>query len=199
MPEYTYSPAPVLVETTGEFAIGATGVLRPLDGGDPVPVFDLNDSPLLSVQVGPRGAHQAFKADIPNGVLDFGSTQIVAVSVEAITAALTAIGIANDAMNAALTSVGRVVFAGDDPSTPRPNVEGPVLWLCSGDPVNADDDLDYWFRLDGIPVVDGGVEVTPDPTDSDAFTGSATPDPNDPDAFIFAGTPDPNDPDAYVF
>ena len=40
MPTYTFAPAPVLVETTGEFAIGVTGVLRATEGGEPVQVTD---------------------------------------------------------------------------------------------------------------------------------------------------------------
>lgn len=90
MPQYTYSPAAVLVETTGEFAVGAIGALRPASGGDAVPIWDLNDSALPSVVVGPKGAHQAFKADIPSGILDFGSVMLPAVSDEARVAGLDA-------------------------------------------------------------------------------------------------------------
>lgn len=104
MPAYTFSPAPVLVETTGEFAIGATGVLRPTEGGDPVQVYDLNGSPLPSVAVGLKGAHQAFKADIPHGTLDFGSVLLPTISLEALTAALTAQQTA-EGMNARVTAL----------------------------------------------------------------------------------------------
>lgn len=89
MPDFVYSPAPVLVEATGNFAIGSTGVLRPAEGGAPVQVWDLNESPLASVIVGPKGAHQAFKADIAHGVLDFGSVMLPAISDEAKASALT--------------------------------------------------------------------------------------------------------------
>ncbi|TYP82085.1 hypothetical protein [Blastococcus xanthinilyticus] len=89
MPDFTYGPAPVLVEASGDFAIGATGTFRASDG-TPAPIYDLNGSPLASITVGPKGAHQAFKADIPDGVLDFGSVELPAVSIEAISAALDA-------------------------------------------------------------------------------------------------------------
>lgn len=89
MAAYTYSPAPVLVEATGELAIGATGQLLAADGSGAVPVYDLNDSLLASILVGPKGVHQAFKADIPNGVLDFGSVLLPTISQEALAAALT--------------------------------------------------------------------------------------------------------------
>ena len=89
MAAYTFGPAPVLVEATGEFAIGATGVLRESAGGAEIPIFDLNDSPLSSILVGPKGAHQAFKSDVASGVLDFGSVELPTISLEALTAALT--------------------------------------------------------------------------------------------------------------
>lgn len=101
MADYTFPPAPVLVEETGEFAIGAIGVLRATEGGDPVSVYDLNDSPLPNIVVGPKGAHQAFKADIPDGVLDFGSVLLPTQSLEAARAGLTALDTANDALAAA--------------------------------------------------------------------------------------------------
>lgn len=104
MADFTFSAAPVLIETTGEFAIGASGVLRPAGGGSPVPVYDLNGSPITGIVVGPKGAHQAFMADIPNGVLDFGSVLLVAESkeqreagFEALTLAQSAITTADDA------------------------------------------------------------------------------------------------------
>jgi hypothetical protein len=53
--DYTFSPAVVVVESTGVLAIGATGVLRPPDGGASVPVYDLNDSLIPNVAVGPLG------------------------------------------------------------------------------------------------------------------------------------------------
>lgn len=94
---YTYAPAPVLVEITGEFAIGATGVFRATEGGTPVTITDLNDSPIPNIVVGPKGAHQAFKADIPNGVIDFGSVLLPTASLEQQEAALQAEQIAAQA------------------------------------------------------------------------------------------------------
>lgn len=88
MADYTFSAATVLFEGTGDLAVGATGVLRPLDGGAAVQLYDLNDSPLTSITVGPLGSHQAFKADIPHGLLDFGSLRMVAVSIQSLTAAI---------------------------------------------------------------------------------------------------------------
>ena len=90
MASFTYHPAVVFIESTGDLAIGATGVLRPEAGGNPVQVYDLNGSPIPSVSVGSKGVHQPFQADIPDGVLDFGSVMLVAISKEALTAAITA-------------------------------------------------------------------------------------------------------------
>lgn len=75
--DYTFDEAVVLVEGTGELAIGATGVLLPPLGGDPVQVYDMNGSPIPNVVVGPFGVHQQFRADIPQGLLDFGSKVLV--------------------------------------------------------------------------------------------------------------------------
>lgn len=108
MPSYTFAPAPVLVESTGAFAIGATGVLRATEGGDPVPIFDLNGSPLTSIQVGPKGAHQGFTADIPNGVLDFGSVLLPSISLEQQESGLTAVAVANAASDTAAAAEATV-------------------------------------------------------------------------------------------
>lgn len=90
MAAYTFPSAVVLIEATGDLAIGATGVLRPSAGGNPVQVYDLNGSPIPNVVVGARGVHQPFQADIPDGVLDFGSVLLTSISQESMTAAITA-------------------------------------------------------------------------------------------------------------
>lgn len=101
MPTYTYAPAPVLIEVTGEFAIGVSGVLRDPVSNASVQVYDLNGSPMSSVTVGPKGAHQAFKADISYGTLDFGSVLLPTSSLEQQAAGLTALGVANTAATSA--------------------------------------------------------------------------------------------------
>lgn len=89
MAAYTFAPAVVLVEATGDLDAGATGVLRTAAGGDIVPIYDLNDSPIAVVTVGVKGAHQSFKADVPSGILDFGSDVLIpTICQEALTAAL---------------------------------------------------------------------------------------------------------------
>lgn len=103
MAAYTFSPAVVLIEGTEEPAIGATGVFRATEGGDPVAIYDLNDSPLVTISVGSKGVHQAFKADIATGVLDFGSAQIVAIAVEIFDAVLTVKATAESALSQAET------------------------------------------------------------------------------------------------
>lgn len=138
---YTFASAPVLVETTGDLAIGATGVLRETEGGDPVAIYDLNDSPIASVLVGPKGAHQAFRADIPYGVLDFGSAMLVAVSAEAQYAAISVEETANQAVSDAQSALAQVqqiagqigsdkglivVYAGEDP--PPGTADGTVVF-----------------------------------------------------------------------
>lgn len=104
MPAYTYAPAAVLEEDTGDFAIGATGVLRETTSGDPVLIYDLNGSPITSILVGPKGAHQSFRADISFGFLDFGSVVMPTVSIEQLTAALTAVATADNALAVANTA-----------------------------------------------------------------------------------------------
>lgn len=90
MPTYTFPPAVVLVEETGSLAIGSKGVLRPSAGATPVAVYDLNGSPIADIPVGPLGVHPGFRADIANGVLDFGSVLLPVVSLESLSAALQA-------------------------------------------------------------------------------------------------------------
>lgn len=111
MPAYTYAPAAVLVETTGAFAIGATGVLRASASSSPVLIYDLNGSPISSILVGPKGAHQAFMADIAYGVLDFGSVLLPVVSSEQTSAAVSAVATANQALDLA-SSAGNVTGTG---------------------------------------------------------------------------------------
>lgn len=165
MAAYTYPAAPVLVETTGEFAIGATGVLLPSGGGSAVQVYDLNDSPISSIVVGPKGAHQAFKADISDGVLDFGSVLLPTISIEQSRAGLTAITTANAALTAATAAqaaavaaqaaaeaaAGKFVVHGTNGSTARPTSTAPVVWFGTVDPVNSDDTKDVF-----VPVQDAG-------------------------------------------
>ena len=162
MPIYTYAPAPVLVESTGEFAIGATGVLRPSAGAEPVPIWDLNDSPLSGILVGPFGAHQAFKADIPDGVGDFGSTLVVAVSVESIRSGLTATAVAESALSQAetlQTSKAAIIHAhvADDIS----DFDAAVLAVPGVGEGGG-----------GVGIVDGG---TPSSTFSDVYLDGGTP------------------------
>jgi len=89
--DYTYDEAVVTIQGTAEPAVGATGVLRPDDFGDPVQVYDLNGSPLPHVSVGEFGVHQQFKADIPQGILDFGSRRLVKESQQQREAGMTAL------------------------------------------------------------------------------------------------------------
>ncbi len=106
--EYLFKASTVVVEETGELAIGATGQLIPTEGGEPVQVYDLNSSPIASVLVGPKGAHQAFRADIPPGILDFGSVQLVAVSVQALFAAIAVEEVAEQAVADVQTALAEV-------------------------------------------------------------------------------------------
>jgi hypothetical protein len=161
MPAYTYAPAPVLIETSGEFAIGAEGVFRATEGGTPVSIWDLNDSPLTAVLVGSKGAHQAFKADIPNGVLDFGSVMLPAVSLEQQEAGLNAVNIAEnalatainaasaaDAATAAIAVTARFIVHGSNASQARGTAEAvPIVWFGSVVPTNADPVLDVYIPV----------------------------------------------------
>lgn len=187
MPDYTYAPAPVLVETTGEFAIGATGVLRPSDGGDAVAIYDLNGSTITNILVGPKGAHQGFRADIPYGVLDFGSVLLPTVSQEQQNAALTALATAQEAgelatqasidasaaLDAALAA-GKYVIHGAVASTARPATDPgvPIIWFGTVAPTNlSTTNGDLWVNPTGGG--GGGIsEVTMDdlPAGSMIFT-----------------------------
>jgi len=97
VPTFTFQPGVVLTEATGSLAIGATGVLRTSDNGFVSPVYDMNGSSLSNITVGPKGAHQAFKADIAHGVLDFGSVLLPVISQEAASAALETLAAASAA------------------------------------------------------------------------------------------------------
>lgn len=108
MPSFTYTPDTVLIEATGELAVGATGVFRDQAGGVEQPIFDLNGNPIPNVVVGPAGAHQAFKAARAFGVLDFGSAQLVKVSAEAYEAAIDAQQTADQAVADVQTALAQV-------------------------------------------------------------------------------------------
>lgn len=78
MAEYVYDEGLVLLEGTSLPApLGTAGVFRAVPGGPAVQVYDLNGSEIPSVKVGEFGVHQQFTADIPHGVLDFGSKELV--------------------------------------------------------------------------------------------------------------------------
>lgn len=166
MADYTFAGNTVLVEGTGEFAVGATGVLRTSSDGPPLPIYDLNDSPISEIIVGPRGVHQAFKADEPDGLLDFGSAMIPVVSQESHRAGMRAIevaegaavqageamGQASDAAAAARLAAGvvvatpRFVLHGGDADAPRPDEDVlPVIWIGSVEPSHADTGRDHWI------------------------------------------------------
>lgn len=179
MPDYTFPSGTVLVEGSGEFAVGATGVLR-VDG-EQVQVYDLNDSPIPSIFVGPRGVHQAFKADVPDGLLDFGSTLMPVVSVESHRAGLRAIELAEDAQRqaadnlqaaldarddaaesasaaqqaaAVVVATPRFVLHGDDADFPRPDENVlPVIWVGAVLPNDADPARDQWIKP--VPLTGG--------------------------------------------
>lgn len=173
MADFTYPPGTVLDESTGEFSVGSTGVLRNANG-DAVDIFDLNDSPIPSIRVGARGVHEAFKANVPDGLLDFGSTLMPVVSQESHRAGLQAIQVAeaavesaqsaetaaSDAANSArdaatkaeqaaslVVASPRFVIHGDDESHPRPEEQVlPVIWVGSVLPVHADPARDTWLQ-----------------------------------------------------
>lgn len=176
MADFTYAANTVLSESTGEFAVGATGVLRETADGPPVSIYDLNDSPLQVISVGSRGVHQAFKADIPDGILDFGSALLSVVSAESHRAGLRAITVAEAAVESAQDSLAaaqaaaqdaedaaeaaqqaasvvvatpRFVLHGADADFPRPDEDVlPVIWVGSVKPNDADTEKDQWL----IPV-----------------------------------------------
>lgn len=208
MPDFTFAPAPVLVEETGEFAIGATGVLRSTQDGQAVQMYDLNGSPLPSILVGPKGAHQAFKADIPNGVLDFGSVQVTKISDEAQVAALEAVTLskATAATVAGIFAAGggypELVRHWNNPNVPRPAVPAgwELLWIGSVRPLNALN-IDTWWNVAGA-AAGGDTDPVVDANDPDAYAVPWLPDLStaDPDDYIVgSSTAAPNDPDAYIF
>lgn len=185
MPTYTYAPAPVLVETTGEFAIGATGVFRATESGPPVNFYDLNDSPLATISVGPKGAHQAFKADIPYGILDFGSVLLPSMSIQQQEAALTASTKAQEAVDTAdlakedatnaleiALSAGKYIIHGTNASTPRTAaIDVPLIWFGTVDPTNMIDGFDLWVNPTGGGGGSGIVTLTTENAPAGALFG----------------------------
>lgn len=179
--KYTYPPAVVLDEETGQFAIGATGNLLQTADGPPVQLYDLNDSPIPSITVGQRGAHQGFRADIPDGLLDFGSTLIPVVSQESHRAGMQAMLVAEDAVAQAtaaaesaedaveqaeaaveiarqaadvVVATPRFVLHGDDAEYARPNENVlPVIWVGSVRPDNAIPERDEWIKTEPLDEV----------------------------------------------
>jgi hypothetical protein len=131
--DYTFAPAPVIEEVTGDLAIGVTGILRDSTTNNPVQIYDLNDSPIASITVGPKGAHGAFKADVPNGVLDFGSVLLPSSSLEQQAAGLIAVDTANEAATDAAAAATSAAAA----ATSAAAVLGELDGLTSTGDVNA--------------------------------------------------------------
>lgn len=166
--EYTYGQAAVLVQaggvSTDVFAVGAHGVLRTAVDGPESPIYDINGSPLPYLTVGETGAYQFFRADIPFGVLDFGSALITAVSNEAIAAPLEVKALAESALSQVetmQTSKAAIIhthLAGD-----VTDFEAAVLAVPGVGEGGSD----------GVGLVDGG---TPDSTFSDVYLDGGDPD-----------------------
>lgn len=132
MAAYTFSPAVVLIEGTSTPAINAVGVLRPTGGGTAVQVYDLNNSPIPSISVSSLGVHQAFKADIMDGVLDFGSVLLPTESVESRRAGQDAL-VAATAASAAVA--GKVDAAGAVSAIENDATVNPIgLWQFTQPP-----------------------------------------------------------------
>ena len=91
MPDYTYGPFLVLDETTGEPTAEATGgQLLDVAGGTPQPVYDLLGSPLAELITNRLGVTGSFMADVPYGLVSFGSVALPVISNEARNAGLEA-------------------------------------------------------------------------------------------------------------
>ena len=123
MPMYSFEAALVTITGTNTPAPqGATGVLRPLGGGNPVPLYDQNDSSIPHVLVGPDGVHQQFRAEASDGELDFGAAKLWKVSVEQHRAGLEAKTIATDAAASAQTALTLIGQLSPGESTGGSNV-----------------------------------------------------------------------------
>lgn len=175
MPDFTYPSATVLIERTGELAVGAAGVLRSTVDGDELPIYDLDGSPITHIRVRARGVHQPFKADVPDGLLDFGAATLFPVvsseshrsgmqaiqiaeaatdvAAEAVTAAEQATSAAQVAAEAAqqaaavVVATPRFVLHGDDPDVARPEENVlPVIWVGTVQPNHAVTGSDTWVR-----------------------------------------------------
>ena len=88
--DYTYAQGVVIDPVTSELVQSGTGIFKDTAGGVVQDMFDLVGTQVAGIDVGPLGVHIAFKADIPHGVLSFGSVELPVVSIEAINSGLEA-------------------------------------------------------------------------------------------------------------
>jgi len=84
MADYTYAPFLLIDDVTGDVVRNAAGgQLLDQAGGVVQPVYDLLDAPVASLTTNAKGVGAAFKADVPFGVVSFGSIALPVISVEA--------------------------------------------------------------------------------------------------------------------
>ena len=142
--DYTYQPFLLLDPDTNEVIPNATGGLLLDIDGDGQQVYDLVGTPIASLSTGSKGVGNGFRADVPQGVVTFGSAGLPVVSIEAqsaglavldaVTLAQAAADSANDAQLAAETaaqSVGAVPDAVADAAIDRAITQGRVVGSVS--------------------------------------------------------------------
>ena len=181
MADFTYAPAPVLIESTGEFALGVVGAFTDAATGTTVQAYDLNDSPIGGILVGPKGAHQAFKADIPHGILDFGSVLLPSESIEQQEAGFIAVTTADTALANSTTAIGTANSAMATANEALDFAQaGPVAAVEAAATVNPAGawDFDVLPLVGGSPIVQNATEtdrgIAELATTAEALTGTDT-------------------------
>ena len=99
--DFTYQQGVAIDPQTSRLVEAGSGVFRDKAGGTVQAMYDLLGNPIVGILLSDIGVHAAFKADLPRGVLTFGSVDLPAVSIEAIDASLEAQA-AKEAAEAAL-------------------------------------------------------------------------------------------------
>lgn len=150
MAAYTYSGQAVLADD--DILENATGGTFVDAAGTSIPIYDLNNNPIVTISSNAFGLSSSFKANVPMGYIKFGSVLNRVFADEIAQFAVDAQGAVADAAtalataNAALAWTGVVGVAGRPiavrvitGSEPRPTGSDIVIWVSSNgvSPANA--------------------------------------------------------------
>lgn len=133
MAEFTFNSEPVYDPVTDKVKENATGgKLVAYFNGPALPIYDLNDNPITSITSNPSGQSIMFKADVFQGLVQFGDIAVAVTAVEVAQFAVNAQGAIDTANNAATSSAAAAAAVGTALSRSfkigRPGATTPTWW-----------------------------------------------------------------------